>query len=234
MNVVGVGSDFDQDFQQGVPPPLLPHHAHMHRAPPMQCDVKPMGKELVDALRAEFLRLLEPEQFIENLTALEGLIHSTKSLAMALGDPRMLRRGDHVHGTMNGYMGGMGMPGGGTEQFGARSIRELIALIPDAAGKVATAMAKAKAPPDDPVQLVAAIKAAIDAGLDDVAKKLEARLDASVESKESHEPHEPRESHEPHEKHVTHEPNESTKLMDKLDKLKETSRVYQASKGETL
>jgi hypothetical protein len=156
------------------------------RTPTALREVQPMAKELVEALRAEFLKLVQDEKFIERLATIEALAARGRELAITLGDVGDLvalnRPGapglgassyiapNMMEGSMIGTIGPN--PTGwmaGPEQFGARAIRELVGLAPE----IATRVAKAFQSPTSVVKAIAEAKAQ---GLEALAAKLEAKL----------------------------------------------------------
>jgi hypothetical protein len=150
---------------------------------PKLLEIKPMPKELVDAIRAEFRKLIEDPDFIGKLTTIERLASSTRDLALTLGDPSS----DALRGRAGGFVNGiatsgttlygsdsysvpaMSNPYAAPEQFGARAIRELVGLAPT----IAAAAANWK---QTPTSLVEAIGKAREQGLKELAEKLETKL----------------------------------------------------------
>jgi hypothetical protein len=158
---------------------INPHRAMQQ---PHIGEMKPLPKELVDALRAEFRRLIEDEKFMENLTTLERLASHARDLAMTLGVPDAVVRGprggaqvamggfyDTAQGTQGNSTFSMN-PSGNPEQFGARAIRELVGLAPDIASRIGKALRQT------PASVVDAITKAKAEGLTELAAKLEAKL----------------------------------------------------------
>jgi hypothetical protein len=136
-------------------------------------EIRPLAPALVEALRAEFLKLIEDPMFIERLSTIEQLAARGRDLAVTLGDLGGLT-------SPTGYSGVPLMPSvpyPNSEQFGARAIRELVGLAPDIASRVAKVF-------KSPEALINAIASAKEKGLDSLAAKLEAKLLASVDGEE--------------------------------------------------
>jgi hypothetical protein len=161
-------------------------------------DKKAAPPALVAALRTEFLRLVDDDAFIQNLTLIERLAGRAREVILTLVIPDGMvprRRGSNgpfynAGLQANVYAGGQEeygpdlatgsygvastpvmMPGGANhEQFGAKAIREVVNLFPTLAEAVA------KAAHQSPVQQVLAITTARDRGLTELADKLEAKL----------------------------------------------------------
>ncbi len=153
----------------------------MRQQPPKLLEIKPMPKELVESIRAEFRKLVDDPDFIGKLTSIERLAANTRELAVTLGDPSsdaMKGRGQFMSAP-SGWIGeqsygGIAManpygPGGGPEQFGARAIRELVNLIPSIS-------AAARDYKQTSADLVDAIAQARQRGLGDIADHLEKKL----------------------------------------------------------
>jgi hypothetical protein len=143
--------------------------------------MRPIPKELTDALRAEFLRLIEGDSFLSNLVMIEKLTQSTRQLVMTIGvvpqppPGSLLQSFSDQQAYVNVPQAGPSVlyPGGNArnvEQFGARAVRELVALAPDIIAKVM------KSARESPLSLVGAIHAAHEKGMTELATKLEAKL----------------------------------------------------------
>jgi len=178
----GNGNDFGVfgiDAGSGAPGYDVPLNTALRRGEPIE--MRPIPKELTDALRAEFLRLIEGDRFLDNLATLEGLARTTLQLTMTIGvTPKAANPPRRVHGNIwdgNVAYGSSSGPTGGKnpEQFGARAIRELVALVPEVAAKVTQAMRQS------PASLVEAIASAKEKGLAALAEKLEAKLLDGIE-----------------------------------------------------
>ena len=139
----GESATFGFDIPQSSPNPTPSHVIAASSAS------RAIDPELVKALQKEFRRLVDAEEFLDNLPALQGLADTTRRLVMTLGAvPAVPARG-RVLGNVGGYDGylspGTMMTNGpqgarNPEQFGARAIRELVNLVPDAVAKIADAL----------------------------------------------------------------------------------------------
>jgi hypothetical protein len=171
-------NSFGTDYTnfQGAPGYDAPANPALSQGAPME--MRPIPKELTEALRAEFARLIEGDRFLENLALLENLARTTRGLTMTIG---VVPKGSAPQSPQAGvYMAGGNVwtgpvPNGpiGTkyaEQFGARAIRELVTLVPEIAAKVAQSLRQS------PANLVEAIHSAKEKGLVELAAKLEAKL----------------------------------------------------------
>ena len=147
---------------------------------------------LAENLRAELRRLVEAPDFLRHLPALGRLVASAEQLVNCLArlaplssplglaappTPTPVTGSDAVpsYGSnVDSYVGQMG-PRSNPEQFGARAIRELVQLVPDAVARITQGIADAEA--SSPDKLVTALSAARAAGMDEIASKIQERLE---------------------------------------------------------
>jgi hypothetical protein len=165
----------------------------------MNAEVREVPKELTESIRAEFKRLLEGDDFIQNLTTIEKLAARSRELILTISVPPGMLRGGGGNPMMSSptvyptvyqdNIGAMvlGSNVSGTvsspEQFGARAIRQLVELAPEIAETIG------KAINGGPAGLVKAICVAKVNGMEALAAKLEAKLlgeDAPEESEHEH------------------------------------------------
>ncbi len=160
---------------------------HLTAAPRRPTMLKPLPKELVEALRSEFRRLVEDPHFIDNLLVLGQLAANGHALASTLGGmprPRSdrwgsatnINGGQPIYNGSDSEMESYGLHPQNHEQFGARMLREIVALAPS------VAVAHAKAQAQSPAALVEAIALAKDKGLTAMVEALEKKLLDSLES----------------------------------------------------
>lgn len=157
---------------------VMPTYRHLTQGATRLREVRPLAPALVEALRAEFHKLIEDPLFVEKLASIEQLAARGRELAVTLGD----LAGHAAPATASGnfMVGGIvpnpnyGYAAGNPEQFGARAIRELVGLAPDIAERVAKAFRSTES-------IVCAIASAKEKGLDGLAAKLEAKLLASLD-----------------------------------------------------
>lgn len=145
---------------------------------PPPIDPLAIAKELVDAMRAECRRLVEGDDFLNNLPAIENSARAMRQLVVTLQPVAALSRNPHLHPAVStGWPPGQpsafmvpSMPSTpNIEQFGARAIRELVSAMSGMAGN--------KEPKEeDPVKLVEAIDRARSRGLTALADRLEAAM----------------------------------------------------------
>lgn len=161
--------------------------------PRIEAVASPVPKELVEAMRQEFRKLVEAEDFWRKMSQMAQLaaqadsLFRTISAAAAAATVPVLS--NQAMGINMGYSGAPFIAGPASvspapnpEQFGAKAIRELVASVPEVASEIARAIADAVR---DPRQTVEAIAMARSRGLEDLANKLERQLtgDAPERSK---------------------------------------------------
>jgi hypothetical protein len=129
--------------------------------------MSPISKELLDSLRAEFRKLVDGDGFQNNLHTIARLAEHAQSIVMTLGSPVAQAGPPSIQ---PGFEITTLPPMSNPEQFGAKAIRELVAVAPR------LAEAFARAPNDSPEKLVEAVKKARDLGMDELAERIEARL----------------------------------------------------------
>jgi hypothetical protein len=160
----------------------------------------PLAKELVESLRAEFHKLIDGDRFMENLVTIGNLSRHAYDLWRTLGvapiasGSRPQQVGpNYIYGDSGEQMP-MAMPISvsnlNPEQFGARSIREIIGLAPELMRTWANAHKNTAG------AVVDAISKAKSLGLEDLATRLETKLMSMIEG--DFEPEEEPELPEPH------------------------------------